>query len=169
MAPTPKWSDEYAVLSARLTERLGSEFCIEHVGSTSVPGLVAKPVIDLAVRVPSGRTVTSTGSELRELGWTDPIPIGAHHATFLQDGRGLRRAIAHLFTAEQWEEAHVRLFAGWLRRHPVDRDRYARLKQGLVESGVWGSDYTIAKRAFVQEIVNQARSEVGLGPVELAR
>lgn len=160
------WKETYAALAHRLIERLGAEWEVEHVGSTSVPGLVAKPVIDLALRIPAGRSVGWASQRLQAAGWTEAIPIGAHHASFLL-ADGVRQAIAHLFSTEEWPCAHVRLFSDWLRRHPSDRDAYAALKQGLVADDVWGSDYTAAKRAFVQEVVNRARSEVGLAAVEL--
>ncbi|GGU38078.1 GrpB family protein [Nocardioides albus] len=77
------------------------------------------------------------------------------------------RAILHLFTTDQWPTAHLRLFANWLRSHDADRDAYASLKSGLVGSGVWGSEYTVAKRAFVNDVVNRARAARGLGAVAL--
>ncbi len=162
------WKDRYDTLSHSLIERLGQTWDVEHVGSTSVPGLAAKPVIDLAVRVPPGRSVAWASPRLREAGWTEPTPVAAHHVSFLLAG-GVRQAIAHLFLAEQWPSAHVRLFSDWLRRHPSDRHAYAALKQGLVEQGLWGSDYTAGKHAFVQDVVNRARSELGLPELELPR
>lgn len=87
--------------------------------------------------------------------------VGDHWGTFLLIDE-VRAAIGHIFTSEQWPEAHVRLFAEWLRTHPADRDGYADLKRALVEGGAWGSDYTTAKGAFVLEVVNRARAARGL-------
>lgn len=162
----PGWAERYAAVAATLLDRLGSSWVIEHVGSTSVPGLVAKPVIDLALRVPDGEPLSVAVSSLLDAGWTEPVAIGDHLASYLLDGT-VRRAIAHVFTAEQWPTAHVRLFAEWLRQHPTDRDAYALVKQDLVATGVWGGDYTAAKAAFVQDVVNRARAARGLGPVTL--
>lgn len=160
----PGWAARYAELATALRRGLGLGWQIEHVGSTSVPGLSAKPVIDLALCCPDadhGR------SALAELGWTEPIRVGDHLASFLLVGT-TRTAIAHIFSTLAWPEAHVRLFAKWLREHPEDRDAYAQLKAGLVEAGTWGTDYTVAKRGFVQDVVNRARGECGLPPVVLA-
>ncbi|HEX8496203.1 MAG TPA: GrpB family protein [Actinomycetales bacterium] len=104
-------------MSERLVSGLGRHWVIEHVGSTSVPGLIAKPVVDLAVRVPQRESVTEVSAAFVRLGWTSPVELGDHWATFALDD-GVRTAIAHLFTAEQWPQAHVRLFAAWLRAHP---------------------------------------------------
>jgi hypothetical protein len=60
------------------------------------------------------------------------------------------------------------VFAEWLRQHPSDRDACARIKHGLV-SGVWGSHYTAAKSAFVQDVANRVKTERGLGPVNCRR
>ena len=90
--------------------------------------------------------------------------VGDHWATFLLIDK-VRSAIGHIFTPELWSEAHVRLFAEWLRTHPADRDSYADLKRTLVERGAWGSDYTTAKGAFVLEVVNRARAARGLPSV----
>lgn len=79
----------------------------------------------------------------------------------------MRAAIAHIFTAGQWPQAHLRLFSDWLRDHSAERAEYGRLKSRLVEQGVWGADYTEAKTAFVQGVVNRARAARGLAPITL--
>ena len=96
-------------------------------------------------------------------GWSEIIEVGDHAATLLTFD-GIRRAIGHLFTAEQWPEAHLRLFASWLRHHADDRRRYADLKMRLVAQGSWGNEYTLSKGSFVREIVDKARAARGLPP-----
>lgn len=96
-------------------------------------------------------------------GWSTPVRVGDHWSTaFPSDG--VRSAVGHVFTAGQWSEAHVRLFADWLRRHSSARDRYASLKRNLLARGVWSNEYTKAKGPFVLQSVNQARAELGLPP-----
>jgi len=156
----PAWAGRYAELEAGLVEGLGATWQVEHVGSTSVPGLCAKPVIDLALRVPE---VEPTGcwEAFTALGWTRPEPLGDHAAAFVLGPDGVRRAVAHLYSAEAWPDAPLRLFAAWLRGHPTDAAAYARLKQDLVGNGIWGSDYTRAKAAFVDDVVHRARRQAG--------
>jgi GrpB-like predicted nucleotidyltransferase (UPF0157 family) len=100
-------------------------------------------------------------TSLLRAGWTAPVVVGDHWATYLLN-EAVRVAIGHIFNAGQWPEAHVRLFADWLRSHPEDRERYGRLKTALVERGAWGSDYTAGKGSFVLDIVNRARESRGL-------
>lgn len=117
---------------------------MEHVGSTSVPSLVAKPVIDLALRMPEGACVEDASAALVRAGWSELVVVGDHWGTFLLVDR-VRSAIGHIFDWEQWAQAHVRLFAEWLRRHEADRVQYADLKKALVSQGSWGDEYTAAK------------------------
>ncbi len=158
------WPSRYAEISACLREVLGPGWLTEHVGSTSVPGLPAKPVIDLALRIPDGTRLAAASTSFLRAGWTEPVALGDHRATFLLVG-GVRVAIGHIFAPEQWRDAHLRLFADWLRTHETDRVRYANLKSGLVSQGIWGSAYTLAKSEFVLTIVNQARVARGLQAV----
>jgi GrpB-like predicted nucleotidyltransferase (UPF0157 family) len=163
VAADPSWPSRYAVLAAELRGALGAGWALEHVGSTSVPGLVSKPVIDVAIRVPPGAGLDDTSSPLALAGWSEPVAVGDHWATFrLEDG--VRVAIGHLFAADRWPEAHVRVFARWLRAHPADRERYAELKTSLVAAGVWGEAYTAAKADFVRGVVDRARAAEGLPP-----
>lgn len=163
------WPEQFAAWRADLRPVMDEDWLVEHIGSTSVPGLAAKPVIDLAARIPlalsqPGESADAWRDALVEIGWTRPRALGDHEVTMqLQDG--VRVAIAHLFTAEQWPTAHLRLFAGWLQHDEQDRDRYAALKLGLVDDGTWGGAYTAGKRAFVEEIVAKARAAAGLNPV----
>jgi GrpB-like predicted nucleotidyltransferase (UPF0157 family) len=77
----------------------------------------------------------------------------------------VRIAIAHVFANEQWETAHVRFFAEWLRAHDLDREEYDRLKGGLIAADVWGTEHTRSKADFVVRVVNLARACRGLPPV----
>ena len=160
----PSWPGRYLRLSTDLRAALGDDWKVEHIGSTSVPGLAAKPVIDIAVQIPTGFDLGAKADDLVAAGWTMPESLGAHDCSFVLDVN-VRTAIAHFFATDQWPTAHQRLFAAWLRAHPEDRDAYAALKQQLQRDGVWGPAYTRAKTDLVQSIVDQARLARGLSPV----
>ena len=100
-----------------------------------------------------------------QLGWSEPVVVGDHRAMFILKGP-VRTAIAHVFSDEQWETAHVRLSDEWLRSHDADREDYEQLKSGLVADGAWGSTYTRSKAAFIVRIVNMARAPRDLPPVQ---
>jgi GrpB-like predicted nucleotidyltransferase (UPF0157 family) len=160
-----RWPELYAGFESDLRSLLGDDWDLEHVGSTSVPGLPAKPVIDIAVRMPPGTTDAAAGPRLVTGGWSRPVPVGDHWAATFP-ATGVRTAIVHLFTAVQWPEAHLRLFAATLRQDPQRRDEYAALKQALVADNVWGPAYTESKGPFVTRTVNQARAAMGLPEVD---
>jgi GrpB-like predicted nucleotidyltransferase (UPF0157 family) len=160
-----RWPEEYARFEAGLRGLLGGDWELEHVGSTSVPGLAAKPVVDIAVGMPEGTTHQAASRLLEAGGWSRATAVGDHWAAVFP-ATGVRAAIAHVFMAAQWPEAHVRLFAAALRRDPRQREDYAALKHALVEQGVWGSEYTDAKGPFVVRTVNRARAELGLPSVD---
>lgn len=164
MAYDPEWASRFLDVAQSLRRVLGPAWVIEHAGSTSVPGLSAKPVIDLVLRLPEGQDLTETTRPLLTADWSTPTEVGDHWAIF-HPAAGRRATIGHIFTAAQWPEAHMRLFARWLRSHPADRQRYEGLKQDLVEEGTWGPDYTRRKASFVREIVNSARQRQGLAPI----
>jgi GrpB-like predicted nucleotidyltransferase (UPF0157 family) len=159
-----RWPCRFADLRTGLSLALGLEWEIEHVGSTSVPGLAAKPVIDIALRQPHGSTLASHNAAFRTTGWSKPEPVAHHWAVFKVE-HGVRAAIGHIFSSDQWPTSHVRLFADWLRSHPETLADYQRLKVALIEDGHWGEDYTRMKTAFVLDVVNQARAARGLCPL----
>jgi len=79
---TPAWRESCLDLKRALTAALGTEWAMEHAGSTSVPGMCAKPVIDLVLRLPEEWDVECTTEPLTEAGWSAPIVVGDHWATF---------------------------------------------------------------------------------------
>lgn len=164
MAPDAEWPARYAEFARGLERALGPQWVMEHAGSTSVPGLSAKPVIDVVLCLPERQGILDVAPQFVAAGWSAPVVVGDHWATFYPS-TGRRAAIGHIFTANQWPEAHMRLFVRWLRAHPTDRRRYEDLKRGLVAAGIWGADYTQRKADFVIEIVNKARQEQGLPPI----
>jgi GrpB protein len=113
---------------------------------------------------PPGHDISDSLPAFRRLGWTEPIALGDHQVTFMLDG-AVRIAIAHVFANEQWETAHVRFFAEWLRAHDLDREEYDRLKGGLIAADVWGTEHTRSKADFFVRVVNLARACRGLPPV----
>jgi GrpB-like predicted nucleotidyltransferase (UPF0157 family) len=160
----PAWPGWYArQRDAILAVDSGWVVAIEHFGSTSVPGLAAKPVIDIVVAV---RDVEQDGAGLadavRSLGY-EPFDAGMPGRLMLtRDEAGVRAQHLHIVPVDRWDLMKERLLRDWLLTHPVDRDRYAALKREIAATGATGLAYTKAKTALIQELVDAARAERGL-------
>jgi GrpB-like predicted nucleotidyltransferase (UPF0157 family) len=158
--PDPAWRDQYAELARAIHDALGpNAVVVAHVGSTSVPGLPAKPIIDvlLVVDDPADEesyvpALEAAGFELhlREPGW--------------QEHRLLRYAAPaanlHVFAADSAEAERMLLFRDRLRADADDRALYARTKRELAaRTWTYVQDYADAKSSVVEGIIARARDE----------
>lgn len=162
--PDPAWPGLFAQERAAITSALGSTaLSVEHVGSTSVPGLPAKPVIDVLLLVPDSAdepaylpALLAVGYHLRvrEPDWLEHRVV----ARRLADGDS-HDVNVHVFSpgAADREVARMRMFRDWLRTHREDRDRYAATKRELA-SRRWRhvQDYADAKSEVVEAILVRA-------------
>jgi len=162
----PTWPERCQRAAAEMSAVGPPDWVIEHIGSTSVPGLTAKPIIDLAVRVGSFAELDEYQSALRGIGW-HPIAAGPRtHRVLVRVNGPDRTHIAHFFTPDQWDACNQRIFRDWLRAHPDDRTRYEAVKIAAAQESS-GREYTERKTAIVQEIVDRARTGRGLPPVDV--
>jgi putative glutamine amidotransferase len=151
----PAWTSRFEVESTLVEEALGDQVVrLEHVGSTSVPGLGAKPVVDIQVSVRTMVPRATYVEPLVRLGYRWALdPWTDEHEFFSRDVDG-RRAF-HLHVCEQgseWEVRHL-AFRDWLRNHPEDAAAYERLKRELADRHPRDTyTYTDAKTAFIREI-----------------
>lgn len=154
----PRWPLLYAEERARIAAVLGDAAeSIEHIGSTSVPGLPAKPLIDILVTVahldPADRFIEPLGS----LGYEYfPILGNAERYTF---GKGTPH-MHHIHVVQHGGEEHLRpvAFRDYLRAHPDVARHYGELKYALAER--FRGDrraYNQAKTDFIRSIEARAR------------
>ena len=157
----PAWPSAYERERAAILGALGDlVFAIEHVGSTSVPGLGAKPIIDIMIGLRSLADHASCVAPLEALGYEYKGEFG------IPDRRYFRRPIRgprthQLHMVEHGSGFWVRhlLFRDYLRRHPEEASAYQQLKVGLAAR--FGTDveaYTEAKTEFIQSALAKARA-----------
>lgn len=153
----PAWPELFEAFARDLRRHGDPRWVIEHNGSTAVPGMPAKPIIDLAVRVDDEQQGGDERRALEAAGWRAGSAVRTHPVlVFERDG--IRSAIAHFFPARAWESVNQRLFRDWLRTHPDDAARYAAVKQDAAAAAERGeATYNDAKSAIVQLIVDRAR------------
>jgi len=161
----PDWPVLFEQERARILEALGrSVVCVEHVGSTSVPGLAGKPIIDLLVGVRSLGDARATGVErLQALAYTY-VP---EYEAWLPDELLFRKGPPGPWThhAHVMEPANLRwqeytLFRDYLREQPSVARAYADLKKALAL--VFGDDiagFRDAKRPFIARVLASARAD----------
>ncbi len=160
----PSWPRRYEEFAAWLRSILPPEAAprIEHYGSTSIPGMPAKPIIDVLVEVPSFEAgkrdlIPRLNDPRWEYWWYND------HLTFIRRDALMGQRTHHLHAAPAghrlWDGT---LFRDFLRSHEAEALRYAELKRELARTQ--GGDrerYTAAKADFVQDIVNQAKEGRG--------
>jgi GrpB-like predicted nucleotidyltransferase (UPF0157 family) len=151
------WPGRYQQWKQRLTNALGSAAVrMEHVGSTAVPGLPAKPVIDIQISVADlhdepqyAPQLESAGVQLRS---RDEL-----HRYFRPFPGQPREVHVHVCAAgSTWEREHL-LFRDYLRAHPATRDAYAEAKKAAARA--WPDDrwaYTEAKTGTILDILDGA-------------
>ena len=157
----PEWPARFAVEHSAIVGALGVRAVrVEHTGSTSVPGLGAKPKIDITLAVPDSTdedayvpALEAVGYrfEIREIDWFQ-------HRLLVRDEPPVN---LHVFTVGCPEIDQMTGFRDWLRAHPEDRALYERVKRELADRD-WAivQDYADAKTDIVTEIKRRA----GLSP-----
>jgi len=141
---------------------------IDHVGSTSVPGLAAKPIIDMDIVVAYESDVRRVIERLKTLGyeWEGDLGVEGRQAFRARGGSDL--SSHHLYLVVENNRAHLDhlLLRDLLRVDPVARDRYGELKRANVERAQGDMEvYLAAKADLVAELLSRARAERGLDPV----
>jgi GrpB-like predicted nucleotidyltransferase (UPF0157 family) len=153
----PQWPEQYRNQANRILAALdGLASQIEHIGSTSVPGLAAKPVIDVLVVVADSADEDAYVPSLVSAGYALRIrePEWYEHRMF--KGSSPETNI-HVFSLGCEEIDRVLTFRNWLRANPGDRDLYARTKLALARQD-WKhvQEYADSKTPVIAEIMARA-------------
>jgi GrpB-like predicted nucleotidyltransferase (UPF0157 family) len=153
-----RWPELFVREAARIRTLLGNRALrIEHVGSTAVPGLAAKPVIDVLLEVAESADEAAYVPALESGGYALHIrePNWHEHRMFKGPDREIN---LHVFSRGCPEIERMLKFRDWLRQNAADRELYARTKLALARKE-WKSvqDYADAKTAVVEEIIARAR------------
>jgi GrpB-like predicted nucleotidyltransferase (UPF0157 family) len=153
----PGWPELFARESERIRAALGdTALLVEHVGSTSVPGLVAKPVMDMLLVVPNSAEERCYLPRLQAAGYALRIrePDWFEHRMFKGPDTDVN---LHVFTQGASEIDRMLRFRDRVRADEADRQLYARTKRELAQR-VWRhvQHYADAKTAIVEEIVDRA-------------
>lgn len=167
----PAWPEMFEAERTRLQAAIGAwTVSIEHVGSTAIPGIAAKPIIDISVALRSNDDTLRCITPLLELGYeclgeygipgriffrklTDaPLPGQSHN-------RVGRTHQLHMYASDHSEYLQHILFRDYIRSHPLNARDYEQLKRRLAAETDDIETYGQAKSEFVQRILSAARKE----------
>jgi len=155
----PAWPQLFAREVDRVRAVLGERALrIEHVGSTSVPGLAAKPIIDMLLVVLDSADEPAYVPALEHAGYVLRIREPDWYQHRLSKGPDTDINL-HVFSAGCTEIARMLLFRDWLRTNAADRDVYERTKRELVQrEWKYVQNYADAKSAVVADIIARAQA-----------
>ncbi|MET7969252.1 dephospho-CoA kinase [Micromonospora sp. NPDC005305] len=160
--PDPTWPQQYARLAARIRHAAGADLRIDHIGSTAVPGLAAKDVIDIQLTVPSlAEADGPLADRLADAGfprlpgewWDNPRPPGSRRGAKRLHGSADpgRPVHLHLRVADSPGWRYALLMRDHLRADPEQRSAYLQVKQELAASAPDSATYGTLKDPWFDE------------------
>jgi GrpB-like predicted nucleotidyltransferase (UPF0157 family) len=157
----PSWVEQFAREEIRIRTALGSRAVgVHHVGSTSVPGLAAKPVVDIVLLVGDSADESAYVPQLEAAGYVLHLrePDWWEHRLLKDHNPDVQ---IHVFTVGSSEVERMLLFRDRLRSHIEERDLYERTKRELA-AGQWVyiQDYADAKSSVVEGIIARANADL---------
>ncbi|WP_326925955.1 GrpB family protein [Bacillus haynesii] len=163
----PSGRTNFETEKQRLTDVLGKKvLAIEHIGSTSVPGLAAKPVLDLMAGVNSLSEASAWIEPLQQLGYEHVFHEGFPARRFFRKGMwraGTHHLHVYVFQSEEWKN-QLR-FRNYLRKHSVERQEYETLKKTLARRFPYDrTSYTKGKESFITAVIEKAKHLERSGP-----
>ena len=158
-----RWPSLYEEERARILDALGDAVLdIQHIGSTAVPGLGAKPVIDIMVGVADLAAGEKCIHPLEDLGYEHRGEAGIPGRLYFRKGASRTHHLHMVKRGGAFWETHTR-FRDYLRSHPDEASRYYKLKKQLAAR--FGADreaYTEGKAPFIESVL--ARASGGAAP-----
>lgn len=154
----PEWALLYAQEAQRLQTALGdSALDIQHIGSTAIPGMSAKPIIDIAVAVQDFDQAFDTVPLMNELGYNFRGEVGVKRRHFFMLGRPRTHHIHMLeHSSQAWK--HRIGFRDFLIAHPKSAKEYEELKKRLAAEFPRDiASYSDGKEAFIDSVLAQLK------------
>lgn len=154
----PDWKRLFEAEKGRLQKAVGKHVCdIQHVGSTAIPGIPAKPIIDIGIGVDNFEEASICVEPIKALGYDYRGECGIPRRHFFVRGEPRLFHIHMLeINGEEWDK-HL-LFRDYLVQHPEIAREYAKVKTGLAaEFANERENYTDGKAPFILEILKIAQ------------
>lgn len=152
------WVDEYRELEKMIKEQMGElAVRIDHIGSTAVPGLAAKPVIDIQVSVKAFEPFAPIKNALEAAGFRYMEGNPERTKRYFREAEGNKRTHVHVRLEGHWSQQFPLLFRDYLRTHREDSLRYELLKYTLAERFPEDREgYMTGKESLIWDIMKRA-------------
>ena len=152
------WIDMFMEEAEKLNVIFEHEMiAIDHIGSTSVPGLKAKPIIDIMAVVKDIHNVDKYNIEMRKIGYVPKGENGIVQRRYFQKGGDNRTHHVHIYQIGSSEITRHLAFRDYLIAHPDEMKKYGTLKQNLAHQFPYNIDsYIEGKDAFVKDMERKA-------------
>lgn len=153
-----QWPKLFHEIGHKLREALGEvALRIDHIGSTSVPNLDAKPIIDIQISVASLERLDTFKIPLERIGFIYRQDNPDLTKRYFRESPGKRRTHIHVRKSGSWSEQFALLFRDYLRMHPNECEIYASEKYRLMNQFLDKRDsYVIGKGPIIYEIIQRA-------------
>jgi GrpB-like predicted nucleotidyltransferase (UPF0157 family) len=154
----PRWPEVFADIRDQISSTLsGLAQRIEHVGSTAVPGLAAKPIIDLIVVINTCEDLHAVIRNLEATGYHHEGDLGLPGREAFTTAPDMSAHHLYVCADDDLHLARQLLFRDFLRTHPATAAAYARLKRSLARQYRYDrSAYTDAKSTFIEQTLSAA-------------
>lgn len=131
---SPMWERSFRAKAEAIRAALGPlAIRIDHIGSTSINGLAAKPIIDIQVSVKAFDPIESLVSPLERCGYTWRSTNAERTKRYFRERPGTERTHIHVRLSGSWHEQWALLFRDYMRTHPSEQAAYAALKMDLAQ------------------------------------
>jgi GrpB-like predicted nucleotidyltransferase (UPF0157 family) len=159
----PEWENKFDYEKNQIIDAVGNEIAaVEHIGSTSIKGLKAKPIIDIMVGVDDLLSISTLIAPLSKIEFEYvPKPELTDRRFFRKGLWGKGTCHLHICEFESTEWIEKLLFRDYLRKHPKAAEEYASLKSKLAAEYKYDRPaYTQQKEPFIKDIIEKARGEL---------
>ena len=161
----PKWKELFekeSELILSVSTNLLEE--VQHIGSTAIPGIIAKPIIDILAGINSLANIEKLVEKLEPIGYVYRGEQGIpDRHLFVKGGKDFRTHHLHVVEKEHQEWSKHILFRNYLLKHPEEVKAYSKLKQELLQKYEFDRGmYTDSKSDYITGIVEKARKELSV-------
>ncbi len=156
----PRWRDAFEREAEHVAAALGeSVVAVHHIGSTAIPDIYAKPVVDMLIEVRDITAVDGRSSAMKSLGYTVMGEYGISGRRYFRkdDQAGTRTRQIHAFAAGSAQVRRHLAFRDYMLAHPGEAQEYSELKKRLAQHHPQSMDaYIDGKDGFIKEIDRRA-------------